>query len=169
MQGNIVAHNCLALGYGMGPKKMVKQCYDNGYTLDLKTAREFFDAYWQLFSGVKRLGDRLETRFKRDGYLVNPFGYRLVPDKSFKALNYFIQSSVSGILHVYVAKLMALAPWCHFLSVIHDELLVECPVERLEEFRGLKERATQSLNEDLNWTVDIRVGFSPGQDWYSAK
>lgn len=153
----------------MGPKKMVKQTYDNGFDLDLKTAKEFFKAYWELFSGVKRLGERLEAEFTRNGYLVNPFGYRLVPDKPFKSLNFFIQSSVSGIMHVFVAKLMAVAPYAHFITVIHDELIADVPEDRVEDFRRARDLATDSLNADLKWSVNIRTGFAVGANWFEAK
>lgn len=159
---------CLALGYGCGPAKMVKQCYENGFELSLEEARAFFKAYWALFSGIKRFADALEARFKRVGYLVNQFGYRLVPDKPFKAFNYYIQSTISGILHVFCWKLFTIAPWARMLTVIHDELMVEVPTERLAEFRQLSQQATDSLNADLKWIVPVRTGFMFGQSWFDV-
>lgn len=158
----------LGLGYGMRPKKMVTSMYNVGHILAFKDAQAFFNAYWELFSGVKRLSDKLSARVEEDGYLINPFGYRLVPDPR-RAFNYFIQSSVSGVIHVFTAKLMAAAPWCKFVTCIHDELLIDVPTERLEEFRVAKDLATQSLNDDLKWTVNIRTGFAPGSNWYESK
>jgi hypothetical protein len=159
---------CLALGYGMRPKKMVKQCYDNGYTMDIRTAQAFYDAYWDLFEGVRRLSDRLAAQVRKNGYIVNPFGYRLTPPPH-KGFNYFIQSSVSGILHVFNAKIFAAAPYARFITVIHDELVVDCPEDRLEHFRQVKELATDSLNKDLGWSVAVRTGFVAGRSWYEAK
>ncbi len=158
----------LALGYGMGPKKMIKQCYDKGHTMEMQVARDFYGAYWQLFAGVRRFADRLSMQIKKKGYIVNPFGYRLTPPPH-KAFNFFIQSSVSGILHVFNAKLFAIAPWAQFVTVIHDELIATVPKERVEEFRICKDRATESLNADLKWTVAVRVGFAQGDTWYEAK
>lgn len=162
----------LGLGYGMGAKKMVKQMYDQGYILELKNAKAFHRAYWALFSGVKKFSEMLSNRIERDGYLINPFGYRLTPEPH-KAFNYFIQSSVSGIMHVFTAKLMAAAPDAEFITCVHDELLIDVPNgedgKGLERFRQAKDRATDSLNEDLNWSVKIRTGFAPGKNWYEAK
>lgn len=158
----------LALGYGMGPKKMVKQCKDNGYELPLPVAEKFFAAYWNLFAGVRRLADRLAYQIKRDGHIVNAFGYRLTPPPH-KAFNYLIQSSVSGIMHVYNAKLFALAPYAHFVTVIHDELLCDVPTDMLDQFRIDRQTACDSLNADLNWTTKVRVGFAYGTNWYEAK
>jgi hypothetical protein len=164
-------HKILALGlsYSMGPKKLVAQARNSGHALPYKTAKEFFTAYWTLFKDVKVLGERLQALFKRQGYLVNQFGYRLVPDADYKCLNYFIQSSVSGIMHVLCEKFFALAPWCRFITVIHDEIVFECPTDRLKEAKVLMQDAEKSLNEDLGWTVQVRVGWAEGRDWFEAK
>jgi hypothetical protein len=158
----------LALSYGMGPKKMVKQCYDNGYTLDLKTAQQFYAGYWQLFRGVRRLADNLSARVKKDGHIVNAFGYRLTP-KPHNAFNAFIQSSVSGIIHVFNSKLFALAPYAQLVTIIHDEDLVSVPTAKILDFKAHKDQATDSLNKDLKWTTHVRTGFASGGDWYQAK
>jgi DNA polymerase I-like protein with 3'-5' exonuclease and polymerase domains len=168
VQRNLHKMLALALGYGMGPKKMVKQCKDSGYDLDIKTAEKFYAAYWSLFAGVRRLADQLAYRIKRDGHIVNAFGYRLTPPPH-KAFNYLIQSSVSGIMHVYNAKLFALAPYANFVTVIHDELLCDVPTDMLDQFRIDRQAACDSLNADLNWTTKVRVGFAYGTNWYEAK
>lgn len=158
----------LGLGYGMGAKKMVNSAYEKGYLLDFQTAKRFHAAYWQLFSGVKRLADNLAAKVERDGWLLNPFGYRLTPEPR-KAFNYFIQSSVSGAIHLYGAQLKAYAPYANIITCIHDEFLIECPEACVEELRHDSQLATDALNRGLGWSVNIRTGFAPGKDWYSAK
>lgn len=158
----------LALGYGMGPTKMVKQSRENGHDLNPKVAKQFFDAYWRLFAGLRRLADRLAYQIERDGYIVNQFGYRLTPPPH-KGFNYLIQSSVSGIMHMFNAKLFALADYANFITVIHDELLADVPDDMVEQFRIHKEQATASLNSDLRWTTKIRTGYATGKNWYAAK
>lgn len=164
----LILHNCLGLGYGMGPKKMKAQAYDNGFDLHLKDAKAFYKIYWDLFSDVRRLSDKLAAKVENDGYLVNPFGYRLTPPP-FKALNYFIQSSVSGILHIYTAKLMAQIPWANYVTCIHDELILEVPKDRLDDFTRAKEIAVSSMNDDLGWDIKVRMGQVSGVDWFEAK
>lgn len=159
---------CLGLGYGMQPRKLVNTAYEAGYVITFKQAKEFFNVYWSLFAQVRELADRLEQQVRIEGSLVNEFGYRLVPDPR-KGFNYWIQSSVSGIVHILGAKLFALAPYAQFITVIHDEILAQIPGDKVEEFRQAKEAAVKSLNEDLNWTVQIRVGFAVGETWYEAK
>lgn len=159
---------CLGLGYGMGGKKMTKAAYEAGYELSLKDARQFHKIYWLLFNGIRSFADRLAEKMEKEGAIVNPFGYRYVCDPS-KAYNYFCQSSVSGIMHVFGAKLFAQAPYAKYVTTIHDEDLIEVPENMIEQFRKDTQIATDSLNADLGWSIAIRTGFAIGRNWYEAK
>lgn len=158
----------LGIGYSMQPRTMVKSMYENGFELSLEDAKKFYDAYWALFPGVRRFSNQLEWQLKQEGYIVNPFGYRLTPEPRL-GFNYFCQSSVSGIVHVLTAKLFAAAPYARFAALIHDELIIELPLDKVEQFKIDKERAVDSLNEDLGWALKIRCGLVFGKDWYDAK
>lgn len=170
-------HKILALGlsYSMGPKKLVKQARDSGFTLSPKVAKTFYDCYWELFSGVYRFGKVLEKEFEETGYLVNDFGYRLKPAESYKCLNYFIQSSVSGIISVLYSKFFSICNNLqnvnpiYFVTIIHDEIIISVPEDRLNEAKTLMEQAVASLNEDLGWSVKIRTGWAPGRNLFEAK
>ena len=159
----------LGMSYGMGPRKFQATAYDAGYIISFTEAKEFFQAYWRLFAGVKLFADKCAAGFKLKGYMVNDFGYRLLPDKDYKAFNYFIQSSVSGIMHVLCAQFFALAPFCTFLLVIHDEVIFSCPADRVEQARAAMKRAEDELNNMLQWRVRVRVGFKAGGSLYEAK
>jgi len=159
---------CLGISYGMQPKKMVKQMYEQGISMTLKEATDFFNAYWTLFADVRRFSERLKRQAQQAGYIVNPFGYRMAMEPRL-AFNYFIQSSVSGLVHIYLAKLMAAAPYSQFITIVHDELIMQVRLDMLEQFRLDSQRATDSLNDDLGWSVKIRTGFAPGLTMYDAK
>lgn len=159
----------LAAGYGMQAKKMVKSSYEKGKTLSIQDAKGFLkDGYWGTFKDVRKFADALSAKAARDTYIVNEFGYRLKPEPH-KAFNYVIQSSVSGIMHVFAAKLVKAAPYSRFITCIHDELLMDIPENMVDDFRKDAERATDSLNDDLGWSVRIRTGFAVGKTWYEAK
>ncbi len=164
-------HKVLSLGlsYSMGPRKLVTSAYDAGHVIKFPVAKEFYAKYWTTYPDVHKLGKLLEAKYKRDGYLVNPFGYRLKPNAPYKALNYFIQSSVSGIMHVLCAKFFAIAPWCRFVTIIHDELIMLVPTSRVAEAKLCMQQAEKSLNDNLKWRVNIRVGWAEGKDMYEAK
>jgi DNA polymerase I-like protein with 3'-5' exonuclease and polymerase domains len=159
----------LGLGYGMGVKKMVRTAYENDFVITTPQAKEFKTAYWDLFKRVQILDNLLKVRFKRKGFLVNPFGYRIVPDSDHKVFNQYIQSTVSGIMHVLMMDLFQKDPDYQFITCLHDEVLTEVPSEKLQQFRNDLDDSVEKLNQRLNWNVKIRTGFKPGENWYAAK
>ena len=167
-QRNVHKIICLGLMYSMGPSTMVSHMYNKGYTLALKDAKAFHSAFWTTFGGVKSFAKAAQRTVERDRRLVNPFGYRCVPEPH-KAFNAYIQSSVNGIIGVLCAKMFAIAPYARLITIIHDELIVEVPKTQLEQFRIDAATAARSLNEDLGWSIAIRTGFVTGGDWYDAK
>lgn len=160
---------CLGLSYGMGPKKLVMTANQNGYDLSPTQARAFYKAYWDLFKGVRQLSDYLAAKCRKDGHLITEFGYRLVPDADYKCLNAFIQSSVSGLISILLPSFYGLAPYCRHAVVIHDEIVFQCPTERLEDAKQAMERAVVYVNELLGWSVDVRTGWAVGSNLYEAK
>lgn len=160
----------LGLGYSMGPKKMVESAFEDGYALELKDAKAFFNAYWRLFPKVKLLGDILQNRLKKgNGRIVNEFGYCLKPDKEYKILNYWIQSSVTGIMHLLTAKFAELCPEAKFLTVIHDEVIYQFPTDKEDYCKQQWDKALDWLNNLLNWSVKMRTGWVTGTNMYEAK
>ena len=159
----------LGLSYSMSPKKMVESAYDAGYTLELKDAKTFYDAYWNLFRRVRMLGELLKQKGNSQGHLVNEFGYRLTPDSDHKWLNYWIQSSVTGLMHVLTTKFMQLYPQAKYVTTIHDEDIYQIPTHDLANAKRASDASVESLNRDLNWSVKMRCGWKPGTNLYEAK
>lgn len=161
---------CLGLSYSMGPKKLVTQAYDSGFELSLATAKEFHRVYWkECFPGVERFGKLLQSKFHKQGYLVTEFGYRLVPDSDHKCLNYFIQSTVSGIMHALNQKFFDRCDFAEFKTVIHDEVIFEVPEEYEQDAKIIWSKCVQELNSDLNWSVEIRTGWKSATNWFDIK
>jgi DNA polymerase I-like protein with 3'-5' exonuclease and polymerase domains len=163
-------HKVLALGisYGMGADKMCYSAHEKGYKLTKLQAKMFIESYRQLFPKVKKLSDNLSNIIKRQAFIENTFGYRLMP-KPHKAFNYLIQSSVSGLMHLILAKVFEKCPDLEFITVIHDELLLTCRDEHLERAEKCVYEAAEEVNKLLNWSVSFRIGFKTGKDWYEAK
>lgn len=157
----------LGFSYGMGAKKSQNTLYEQGFDISFQDCKQFHRNYWTLFSGLRAFSNQLARQVEVDGYLVNPFGYRGVPEPH-KAFNFFIQSTVSGLMHVYLAKLAARAPYAELLTIIHDELLLQIPEDKAVDIQLAIKDATDSLNQDLGWTVNLRFGCAMGKDWYEA-
>lgn len=160
----------LAKMYGQGARGTVNFAADQGEHLDFQTSKTLHHQFWfELFPNVRMLGERLEIQFKRQGYLLNEFGYRMVPERESLALNYTIQSSVSGIIKLFDEFVQQEAPKATWVTVLHDEQIWEIPGDREPEFREVTRRATKRLNDFLNWTVEIRTGYVVGNSLYEAK
>lgn len=161
----------LALQYGQGARGMVEDAYNHGYVLSFTDAKKFHYAFWHvLFPKVRQLSLRLQRLFKEKGYMVNAFGYRLVPDRLGKCLNYYNQSSVSGIIKLLETEFYKLAKdYAKTLPPIHDEILAEIPDTHLARCEEDIAAAMRVVNESLAWSLPIRNGFVLGKNWYEAK
>jgi hypothetical protein len=164
----------LGLGYSMGPRKMVTTARDHGHLITYKDAKAFHTAYWkEIYSDLGLYADKQQAILKSVGYLVNQFGYRLVPDSPHKAFNYMIQSSVSGIINLLDGIFEVL---CHnadldvtFITIIHDELIYRIADKDLADTQKMMDAAVVELNRILAWDVNIRTGWEEGKTLYEAK
>lgn len=171
----------LALLYGMGPKKVQTQSYEQfSVELSQQEALSIWQGYWSAFSGVKALSDRLQQK-ARHGWIENIFGYRITFDTSgvkgkdttHKACNYLIQSTVSGIMHLYTNLmnkncLKRGLPF-DFITVIHDELVLEVDTDKVDSYKAAQQESIDEMNKLINWTVPVLVGFSVGESFYHIK
>lgn len=158
----------LGFAYGLGPKKLKVQAYDNGFRMDDDQCLACYKAYWMLFKGIKEYQTILSNAMEERGWLENPFGFRYTCQPH-TAFNYQIQSSVSSILNWFTSELMDRAPYAKFVTIIHDELLAQVPVDKTDEFFRAKEEVVRDINSQLNWDIDLRFGFAVGANMYEAK
>lgn len=164
----MILHNCLGFAYGLGPKKLKVQAYDNGFRMDDDQCLACYKAYWMLFKGIKDYQSLLSNAMEERGWLENPFGFRYTCQPH-TAFNYMIQSSVSSILNWFTSELMERAPYAQFVTIIHDELVAAVSESRIEDYAKAKESVVQDINNRLGWSIDLRFGFAVGKNFYEAK
>jgi hypothetical protein len=157
----------LGFGYGMGPKKLIKQAYDGGFLISEKDARASYKSYWTMFQDIKRYADSLAKVRASGKPLYNLFGYRLVPPE-FKSYNYMIQSSLSGLISYYT-MLMMKADYVKHVTCIHDEVGFSVPENKLEDFRKHFDQCVDDMNRELNWSVKVRFGWKVADNLYDIK
>ena len=159
---------CLGFNYGMGPKRFVKQCYDAGIPMGLTQARAMYAAYWKLFPEIRKLTKVLELTFKKRGFFVNPFGYRLTTEPH-KAYNAVIQSSASGVVDIITYKFFELLPEAQFEALVHDEFIYQIPENMLDKARETTDKCLKSLNDDLQWDIPMRIDFTIAKNFAEIK
>lgn len=159
---------CLGLGYGMQPKRLAKTAAESGRPISLKVAKEFYDSYWTLFSGLKFFADKCEETVERRGFIMNCFGYCNLPEPR-KSFNAFIQSTVSGIINYLLTEWLEKCPYAKLVTVVHDEIILEVPRDKVEDLREQQKKTLQSINEVLSWKTRVELGFVVGENLYDAK
>jgi DNA polymerase I-like protein with 3'-5' exonuclease and polymerase domains len=147
----------LGLGYGMGAKKLQNSCAEAGFPITFKEAKEVKRMYWALYSGLNQFKEVLEFRAEKEGFIINPFWYRITPEPH-KAFNAYIQSTASGVLDLYLMLLMNYYPELHLVAIIHDELVYQCPDHMIKDLPAMTDKVSSELNNMLQWSVPIRFG-----------
>ena len=98
--------------------------------------------YWDL---AGRRDSRVRTKVQMDGFVTTLMGRKQVVDKhkSYVGLNALIQGSAADVMkRGLVDAAAAVAPYgATPLLVVHDEVVIECPIEHVDVVRELTEQA----------------------------
>ena len=147
-----------------------------------KEAKAYIDSYLENYSGVRNYMHEIVRKAKENGYVTTLFGRkRELPElksnnfniRSFGervALNSPIQGTAADIiklamLHVDTALRNAGLRGRLILQV-HDELIVECPVEEAETVKTL---VKEQMEHVMELSVPLLAEANVGESWYDAK
>ncbi len=148
--------------------------------IEVGEAREFIDAYYAQFPGVKAFLDAQVERARVDGFTTTMFGRRrYLPELQSSnhrmravgermALNAPIQGTAADIMKramIAVDRALAGQPVARMLLTVHDELVFEVPRASLEEATGL-------VKECMEGAAELRCGLvvdvHTGENWAAA-
>ena len=147
-----------------------------------KEAREFIQKYFEKYPGVKQFMDKSVSDALRNGYAQTLMGRRryipeLQSDKAplrefgkRVAMNTPIQGTAADIIKMAMVKVDQILREHHLMSrmilQVHDELILECPPEEVEE-------ATNLLRESMEKVIQLKVPLiaeiHTGKSWAAAK
>ena len=147
-----------------------------------KEAKAYIESYLANYSGVRAYMHDIVAKAKADGYVTTLFGRRRdLPElkssnfniRSFGervALNTPIQGTAADIiklamLHVDTALRQAKLR-ARLLLQVHDELIVECPVEEAETVRKL---VAEQMEHVMTLKVPLLAEAKIGESCYAAK
>ena len=146
-----------------------------------KEAESYIKQYLETYPQVKEFLNGLVEYGKKEGCAVTMFGRRRpVPElssgnfmqRSFGervAMNSPIQGTAADIIKIAMVRvnerLKAEGMKARLILQVHDELLVEAPMEE-------KERAAEILREEMRGAADLKVALEvevgEGTNWYNA-
>jgi len=150
--------------------------------MSIEASREFINAYFGLYQGVKHFRDGVVREAKECGYVKTLFQRRRFihdldsADRKRRnlaeriAINTIIQGSAADIMKVAMnnifVKLKEVACNAKILLQIHDELLFEVKDAMLERLRSLvQEEMTHAVILD----VPVKVNIKTGKNWMETE
>lgn len=147
-----------------------------------KEAQKYIDEYFEKYKGVKeymqsaveyaRTNGHVKTLFNRKRYLneINSSNFNIRSFWERTAMNTPIQGTAADIIKLAMIKvdkaLTQSGSKARLILQIHDELLIDCPVDEKDEVMILVKEAMQdACRLDVPLKADIKYGDS----WYAAK
>ena len=163
--------------YGIGAFSLSK---DIG--VSRKEADDYIKEYLRNYSGVDAYMKRVVEEAKEKGYVETLFGRRrYLPElksgnfnmRAFGervARNMPIQGTAADIIKIAMIRvsdrLEREGLKARLILQVHDELIVECPPEELDQ---VKELLTQEMEGAVNLSVPMMAEAGSGRTWYDAK
>ena len=145
-------------------------------------AKAYMDAYLENYSGVRAYMKDIVVQAREQGYVTTLYGRRrYLPElkssnfnlRSFGervALNTPIQGTAADIIKLAMIRVdKALKKEklkARLILQVHDELIVECPVEEAERVAAILETEMRQVAE---LKVPLLVEAKQGASWYEAK
>ena len=153
-----------------------------GLNITRKEAERYIDSYFETYPQVKQFLDNLVAFAKENGYVESMYHRRRpIPELSSSnfmqrsfgervAMNSPIQGTAADIMKLAMLavdrRLTAEHRKSRILLQVHDELLVEAP---LDEAETVKQILTEEMEGAANLKVPLLVSVSSGSNWYEAK
>ena len=151
-------------------------------SISRKEAQQYIEKYFETYPGIKGFLDGCVEQAKEQGYSVTMFGRRRpVPElkssnfmqRNFGervAMNAPIQGTAADIIKIAMIRvnerLKREQLRARLLLQVHDELLIEAPLEEVDQVqRILEEEMTHAADLKVKLEIDMHTGNS----WYEAK
>jgi DNA polymerase-1 len=143
--------------------------------IERTTAQAYIDSYFSRYPGVKRYMDGTREQARRTGYVETLFGRRLwLPEMKSgspgrrqaaerAAINAPMQGTAADLIKL---AMVSVQDWLHadglrarLVMQVHDELVLEVPVEELDTVsEGVRARMQDVARLDVPLIVDVGVG-----------
>lgn len=153
-----------------------------GLKIAPKKAQEYIDKYFQTYSSVKNYMTENVEKAKENGFTTTLLGRRRVINelkssnhivRSFgerAAMNMPLQGSSADIVKIAMIevarKLKENGFKAKLVLQVHDELVIDCPIEEKDEVSALLKTEMENA---VKLTVPLDVELSCGQTWFDAK
>jgi DNA polymerase-1 len=169
--------------YGQTEKGLYEFAQANGLPMSLAECRRVQDMILRSRPGILRYIAEAKAKVLRDGYVDSYFGRRMwypeaidphspdwmVEKVQREATNSPIQATNADMMKMQMARVLARIKakgmGSRFIMAIHDEAVVECPEEEVEEVKAMALEETERL---VDWPLKIAAEAGIGPSWGEA-
>ncbi|MDO4617714.1 MAG: DNA polymerase I [Lachnospiraceae bacterium] len=145
-------------------------------------AQEYINSYFETYPGIKKFLDDTVADAKEKGYSITLYGRRRpLPELSSGnfmqrqfgervAMNAPIQGTAADIMKIAMnrvaERLKTEQLKARLLLQVHDELLIETPLEEEEQVRDILK---EEMMHAADLSVPLEIDMHSGSSWYEAK
>ncbi len=153
-----------------------------GEGISRQEAKEFIEKYFAIHQNIKQWIDHTKKLAHEKGFVETLFGRRryfpdinssngmLVAQAERMAINAPIQGTAADLMKLAMIKvhdeLPQVSPTARLLLQVHDELVVEAPVDEVEKLSKFLKETMENIYT-LNVPIVVEVGI--GRNWGEAK
>lgn len=154
--------------YGMGEASLAREL-----KISQTAAKEMMAQYFKRFAGVKDFLFSLEHMAKKEGYVATALGRRayfsdnvnnLTGASDRLARNMPIQGTGADIIKLALVRayrrFVADAPDTHVINLVHDEIVVECPMSERETIATMIQHEMSEAFAAICPEIAVDVSFS---------
>lgn len=162
--------------YGMSAFGLARQL-----RVERSVAAEYMDVYFQRYPGVKEYMERTRERARKEGFVETLLGRRLyLPEINSKdkiaqkaaertAINAPMQGTAADLIKLAMIHIDTLLteqhPDCRMIMQVHDELVFEVPMGKVEVISAL---VREQMEGAMQLSVPLKVGIGVGNNWDEA-
>lgn len=154
----------------------------NNLGVDIKTAKHYIESYFERYPKIREYMDYAVEQAEKTGYVETLLARRrYIPEVQSKnfvmrnlgkrlAMNTPIQGSAADIIKIAMVRVYErlrrenLA--AKLILQVHDELMVEAPLEEVEEAERILK---QEMEEAISLRVRLLAQVESGRSWYETK
>ncbi|MBM4047775.1 MAG: DNA polymerase I, partial [Planctomycetes bacterium] len=168
--------------YGMGPQRLAQESGSpTGERISMDEAKQFIDAYFQNYPGIKKFTDAMVQQARTEGFVTTLLGRRrnlleihstnrgMAVAAERMAVNTPIQGSAADMIKVAMVhidrRLDRERCRARMILQVHDELVFE--VHKGEVGRA-REIVREEMERAIPLKVPVKVDVSVGENWLEA-
>ncbi len=161
------------IAYGITDVGLYRRLTATGIDTTPKDCKKYIVDYFKTYIGVKRFLSQVDKTIKERGYVKNLFGRRrrLKGNNAREirqAQNFIIQATSADLIkRAMVALDSKLPTGAHLISMIHDELIIECRASQADDVLSIVIDVMQDTPE--GFTVPMTVDALIVDCWADAK